>query len=56
MYLAITYWNDFDEGWKLGGVREFNNKEDALLYMRRIEEESQGDECVIVYEAKRIDI
>ena len=55
MYLAVTYWNDFDEGWKLSSVKEFNNKEDALLYKRRIERESQGDECVCVYEAKRID-
>ena len=55
MYLAVTYWNDFDEGWKLSNVKEFNNKEDALLYMRRTEEESLGDEMVIVYEAKRID-
>lgn len=36
MYLAITYWNDFDEGWKLDCVKEFNDKEDALLYKRRI--------------------
>ena len=55
MYLAVTYWNDFDEGWKLSSVKEFNNKDDALLYKRRTERESLGDECVVVYEAKRID-
>lgn len=55
MFLAITYWNNFDEGFRLGGVKEFNDKEDALLYKRDTERDSQGDEYVCVYEAKPIE-
>lgn len=54
MYLLVTSFYDYDDGWKLIDLIHMNDKEAALKYKRE-QEESDSDICVEVYEANRID-